>query len=139
MSDKALNHAAYLSKISGAEIVVLNVIEPDIIPPSTLLAFIKSDISLEKAKQDLINTLEEPVRQMLVERIRQCKDAGINKISYEIHVGKPVNEIAHLSEQMDFDIIIMASSRITSPVRVLGSTVRKVIDSIRKPVVLIHE
>ena len=27
MSDKALSHAAYLSKISGAEIVVLNVIE----------------------------------------------------------------------------------------------------------------
>lgn len=139
MSDKALNHAAYLSKISGAEIVVLNIIEPEVIPPSTLLTFIKSDASLEKAKQDLRNTLEGGVKQMLDEKIRQCKDAGVNKISYKIRVGKPVNEIVHLSEEMEFDIIIMASSRITSSVRVLGSTVRKVIDSIRKPVLLIHE
>ena len=32
MSDKALSHAAYLSKISGAEIVILNVIEHDVVP-----------------------------------------------------------------------------------------------------------
>jgi hypothetical protein len=42
MSDKTLGHAAYLSKISGAEIVLLNVIEPEIIPQSTLLTFINS-------------------------------------------------------------------------------------------------
>jgi hypothetical protein len=69
-----------LSKISGAEIVVLNVIEPEVIPPSTLLTFIKSDTPLENAKQDLRNTLEEGVKQMLDKRIRQCKGAGINKI-----------------------------------------------------------
>jgi nucleotide-binding universal stress UspA family protein len=139
MSDKALSHAAYLSKISGAEIVVLNVIEPEVIPPSTLLTFIKSDTTLEDAKQDLRNTLEGGVKQMLDKRIRQCKDAGINKISYKIRIGKPVDEIVSLSEEMDFDIIFMASSRITSSIRVIGSTVRKVIDSIRKPVLLIHE
>jgi nucleotide-binding universal stress UspA family protein len=139
MSDKALSHAAYLSKISGAEIVVLNVIEDVVIPPSTLLTFIKSDTPIEKAKEDLRNTLEGGVKQMLEERIRQCKDAGINKISYKIRTGKIVDGIVHQSEEMDFDLIIMASSRITSYVRVLGSTVRKVVDSIRKPVLLIHE
>ena len=139
MSDKALSHATYLSKISGAEIVVLNVIEDVVIPPSTLLTFIKSDTPIEKAKEDLRNTLEGGVKQMLEERIRQCKDAGINKISYKIRTGKIVDGIVHQSEEMDFDLIIMASSRITSYVRVLGSTVRKVVDSIRKPVLLIHE
>src|SRR5919199_5133298 len=78
MSDKALSHAAYLSKISGAEIVVINVIEPEVIPPSTLLTFIKPDRPIEKAKEDLRNTLEGEVKQMLDDRIRQCKDAGIN-------------------------------------------------------------
>jgi nucleotide-binding universal stress UspA family protein len=125
-------HAAYLSKTSGDEIVVLNVIEHEIIPPSTLLAFIKPETSLDKAKQGLLNTLEGGIKQMLGERIRQCKNAGINKISYEIRVGKPVDEIVHFSEEMNFDIIVMASSRISSSVRVVGSTVRKVIDSIRK-------
>lgn len=139
MSDKALNHAAYLSKISEAEIVVLNVIEHEFIPPSTLLTFIKSDKPIEKAKEDLRNTLEEGVKQMLDERIIRCKDAGINKISYKIRTGKIVDEIVNQSEEMDFDLIIMASSRITSNVRVLGSIVRRVVDSIRKPVLLIHE
>jgi nucleotide-binding universal stress UspA family protein len=139
MSDKALSHAAYLSKISGAEIVVLNIIEDVVIPPSTLLTFIKSDTPIEKAKEDLRNTLEGGVKQMLDDRIRQCKDAGINKISYKIRTGKIVDEIVRQSEEMDFDLIIMASSRISSYVRVLGSTVRKVLDSIRKPVLLIHE
>jgi nucleotide-binding universal stress UspA family protein len=75
----------------------------------------------------------------LDERIRQCKDAGVNKISYKIRTGKIVDEIVRQSEEMDFDLIIMASSRISSYVRVLGSIVRKVADSIRKPVLLIHE
>ena len=40
----------------------------------------------------------------------------------------------HLSEERDFDIIIIASSRITSSIRVLWSVIiiRRVIDSIRK-------
>ncbi len=139
MSDKALSHAAYLSKISGAEIVVLNVIENEIIPPSALIAFIRPETLLEKAKQDLRNTLEGGVKQMLEQRIRECKEAGINKVSYEIRTGKPVDEIVHLSEEINCDIIVMSSSRITSSIKVLGSTVRRVIDSIRKPLVLIHE
>jgi nucleotide-binding universal stress UspA family protein len=139
MSDKALIHAAYLAKISGAEIVLLNVIEHEVIPSSTLLTFVKSDLPIEQAKQDLRNALEERIKQMLDERIRPCKDAGISKISYKIRTGKIVDEIVHQSEEMDSDIIIMASSRITSYVRVLGSIVRKVMDSIRKPVLLIHE
>jgi nucleotide-binding universal stress UspA family protein len=76
---------------------------------------------------------------MLDERIRECKEAGIEKVSYNIRTGKPVDEIVHLSEEMNFDILVMASSRITSSVRVLGSTTRRVIDSVRKPVLLIHE
>jgi len=64
----------------------------EIIPPSALLAFIKLVTPLEKAKQDLRNTLEGGVTQMPEERIRECKEAGINKVSYEIRTGKPVNE-----------------------------------------------
>jgi nucleotide-binding universal stress UspA family protein len=101
MSDKALIHAAYLAKISGAEIVLLNVIENEIIPSSTLLTFVRSDTPIEQAKQDLRNALEERVKQMLDERIRPCKDAGLSKISYKIRTGKVVDEIVHQSEEMD--------------------------------------
>ena len=139
MSDNTLSHAAYSSKISEAEIVIRNVIETEIIPPSALLAYFKSDTPIEKAKEDLRNTLEGGVKQMLYERIIQCKDAGINKISYKIRTGKIVDEIIHQSEEMDFDLIVMASSRITSKIRVLGSVVKRVLDSARKPVLIIHE
>lgn len=70
MSDKALSHAVYLAKLSEAEIVVLNVIDPEVIPPSTLLTFIKSGTPLEKAKQDLRSTLEGGIKQMLDQKIR---------------------------------------------------------------------
>ena len=45
MSDKALAHAVYISKITGAHIEMLHIIEltRDILPPSTLLAFIGPD------------------------------------------------------------------------------------------------
>jgi nucleotide-binding universal stress UspA family protein len=41
MSDKALRHALYLSKASGAELVIMNIIEAEVIPPSFVLAFMK--------------------------------------------------------------------------------------------------
>jgi nucleotide-binding universal stress UspA family protein len=62
MSDKALNHGAYLSKISGSEIVVLNVIEPDVVPPSALLAFIKSSVRvLGSTARKVVDSTRKPV------------------------------------------------------------------------------
>jgi nucleotide-binding universal stress UspA family protein len=41
---------------------------------------------------------------------------------------------------MNVDLIVMASSRSSSLVRrILGSTVRKVIDSVKNPVLIVHE
>ena len=42
---------------------------------------------------------------------------------------KLVDEILDLSEQMDIDLIVMASSKVTSPIMGLASATRKVIDS----------
>ena len=44
MSDKALRHALYLSKASGAELVIMNIIEAEVIPPSFVLAFMKPGV-----------------------------------------------------------------------------------------------
>jgi nucleotide-binding universal stress UspA family protein len=142
MSDKALTHAVYISKITGAHIEMLHVIElaRDILPPSTLLAFIGPDRSLEKAKEDLKNMVEAGVRKILEERVKICKEEGrIEHVSYKIETGKPVNEIVRIVEENGYDLIVMASSRISSSVRLLGSTTKGVTDSIRKPVLIIHE
>jgi nucleotide-binding universal stress UspA family protein len=52
MSDRALRHAVYLSKISGTEIVIFRVIEP-------------TDNSLRKRKEELALATEERITQML--------------------------------------------------------------------------
>ena len=41
MSDHTFKHALYLAKLSGAQLVILHVIESEAIPPSVLLTFIR--------------------------------------------------------------------------------------------------
>jgi nucleotide-binding universal stress UspA family protein len=139
MSDKALRHALYLSKASGAELVIMNVIEAEVIPPSFVLALMKPGVPLEKAKDELRNTMEGAVKQMLEERVRVSKEAGVAKVSHLIRIGKPVEEIIAASEEGNYDLIVMASGKITFPVRSLGSIARRIIDSTRKPILIVHE
>jgi nucleotide-binding universal stress UspA family protein len=51
MSDQALKHALYLAKLSGAQLVILHVIESEAIPPSALLTFIRPEVGLKGAKE----------------------------------------------------------------------------------------
>ena len=50
MSDKALMHAAYIAKISGAGLVILNVIETEVLSPSFSLAFLELEFSSKRRK-----------------------------------------------------------------------------------------
>jgi nucleotide-binding universal stress UspA family protein len=142
ISDKALNHAIYLSKISDAEIIILNVLDRiGSKDSSAVLATMKrGEGEHNKANKDLEITMEGGVKQMIEEKMKLCKEAGVkSKVSYKIQTGKPLDEIVKLSEEMNIDLVVMASSRIISSIRVLGSTTRKVISTIKKPVLVIHE
>lgn len=142
ISDKALNHAIYLSKVSDAEIIILNVLDRiGSKDSSAVLATMKrGEGGRDKANSDLEITMEGGVKQMIEEKMKLCKEAGVkSKVSYKIQTGKPLDEIVKLSEEMNIDLVVMASSRIISSIRVLGSTTRKVISTIKKPVLVIHE
>ena len=139
MSDHALKHALYLAKLSGAQLVILHIIESEAIPPSALLTFIRPEVGLKGAKEDLRSTFEEAARRMMEQRVRESKEDGIANVEYITRAGKPVDEIVNESESTNYDLVVMASSRIASKVRVLGSNVRRVLDSIRQPVLVIHE
>ena len=56
-----------------------------------------------------------------------------------IEAGKPVDEIVRIVEENGYNIVVMGSSRISSSIRLLGSTARGVVDSIKKPILIIHE
>jgi nucleotide-binding universal stress UspA family protein len=77
---------------------------------------------------------------MIQDKLNLCKDAGVkSQVSYKIQTGKPVDEIVKISEEINVDLIVMASSRISSSIKVLGSTTRKVIDHAKRPVLVIHQ
>jgi nucleotide-binding universal stress UspA family protein len=160
LSDKAIGHAIYLSNVTGAEIVILNIVK-DIgkIQPTTISAT-TTTITKEKRetgggeaevaakrttadddKKDIQITIEGHAEQIMEKRIRLCKEAGAkNQISYKMQTGKNlVEEILNLSENMNIDLIVMASSKVTSPIMGLTSITRKVIDGSRSPVLVINE
>ena len=170
LSDKALSHAIYLSNVTGAEIVILNIVK-DIgkIQPTTISATsattttkeereigegggvggeaevaakrITTTAAIDDDKTDIQITIEGHAEQIMEKRIRLCKEAGAkNQISYKMQTGKNlVEEILNLSENMNIDLIVMASSKVTSPIMGLTSITRKVIDGSKNPVLVIHE
>ncbi len=76
MSDKSLLHAATLALLAKGEVIILNVVDEYIVPPSTLLAFI-NEKGVEMAKENLRQTLESASKRFLEEKIRMCKEKGI--------------------------------------------------------------
>lgn len=85
--------------------------------------------------------MEGELKRMIEQKIRLCQQAGVkNQVSYKVQTGKPVDEIVKLSEDLNADLIVMASSRIPSLARrLLESITRKVIDSVEKPVLVVHK
>jgi nucleotide-binding universal stress UspA family protein len=140
MSDRALKYAIYLSKLSGAELLILNVIDqPDNLLPASAMVFFSPRDELDQIKDNLQRSSQEYSKQILEKAIGLTKEEGVVNTSYMIRSGKPVDEIVTVSEERNIDLIVMASSRIGSTIRILGSNARGVLDSIRKPVVIIHE
>ena len=152
MSDKALSHAIYLSNTTGAEIVILNVIENiDQIPHTSISATTKEEEEKDRVEEvpqnkpydtNLVISLEGEVKQRMEEKLRLCKEAGsTGQLSYRVQTGKAVDEILRVSEEMNIDLIVMASTKITSTIMgiIQQSTAKKVIDSAKRPVLVIYE
>jgi nucleotide-binding universal stress UspA family protein len=81
----------------------------------------------------------ENIRQMLEERVRVCKGAGLKEVSYVVRAGKPADEIISLLAERYFDLIVMGSNRISSTMGViLGSNARRVLNKVQRSVLIIH-
>ena len=80
------------------------------------------------------------VKQLIEEKMRLCREAGVkSQISYQIQTGKPSEKIVKVIEKTNADLITMASNKVGSSIRGIVSTVRKVIDSVKKPVLIVNE
>lgn len=144
MSKRALSYAAYISKTSNSEIVVVNVIEHNRDLQNILPITIKANLEEEgqlNIEGNYRRVLEyEILRKVIEETTTVCKAGGIEKnIKYEIRAGDPADEIINVSTLMDFDLIVMGSRRIASMIGGIGSTTRKVATTVKTPLLIVQK
>jgi nucleotide-binding universal stress UspA family protein len=145
MSKRALSYAAYISRISDSEIVVVNVTEHtrdlDNILPVTLkinLQGKEEQIDISGNKRSI--RLDEALLEVIKETTAVCRAAGMSKnIIYEIRAGNPADEIIKVSTLMDFDLIVMGSRRIASTIAGIGSTTKKVATKVKIPLLIVQK
>lgn len=148
VSDKALRYALYISRIFNSETHILAIVEDHedlkYLLPSTIRVnpqeALEKKIRNDLKQNDLKVSVEGNLKEIIEKKISLCNDIGLdNLITIEIRTGNPSNEIVKVSESDGFDMVVMSSQRITSNMKRIGSVTRKVMDAIRKPVLVVHE
>lgn len=129
-----------MARLSDAEIIILNVLERLEMTDSSVSATLREGDD-DKSSTDLEITMTGEVKQLIEEKMRLCREAGVkSQISYQIQTGKPSEKIVKVIEKTNADLIIMASNKVGSSIRGgIGSTARKVIDSVKKPILIVNE
>lgn len=145
MSKRALSYASYVSKVSDSEIVIVNIVESNRDSNKVLPITIKANLD---GKEDQIEMESSPPKaqpdELLLDVVEDmttaCKAAGLTKkITYEIRAGNPEDEIIDMSNLIRFDLIVMGSRRISSMIGGIGSTTRKVISTVKTPILIVQK
>jgi nucleotide-binding universal stress UspA family protein len=139
ISNKALNHAIYISNVSGAEIVILRVIGDVSKLGDTSVKVSQNDTTMKNNEKNLKRNVEGELVNAMEEKIKMCVQAGSkNKISYQIKTGSTQEEIVKECEQTKYDLVVMATSHLDSWMRSLFSETRKTISNINIPVLIVQ-
>jgi len=137
ISNKALNYAISLSNSTGAELLILRILE-DVEKFGNISVEGSHEIS-QLDSQDFHRKIKADVIDAMEEKINKCQKAAFqNKISYKFLTGNVVDEIVNEINNNNYDLVVMLTSHIDSWFRSLFSDVRKIINHIRKPVLIIQ-
>ena len=134
-AEKAANHAIWIASKSGAEIIVLNVIETSSLvglPAEDLIVRIK-----EMLKEEGRRSLER-ISEMVTEEEKELKIEDI-KVNLKTEEGSPADAILKTVEKEDIDLVVMGTSGKHGLDRfLLGSVTEKVVRSAKCPVLAVH-
>ena len=134
-AEKAANHAIWIASKSGAEIIVLNVIETSSLvglPAEDLIVRIK-----EMLKEEGRRSLER-ISEMVTEEEKELKIEDI-KVNLKTEEGSPADAILKTVEKEDIDLVVMGTSGKHGLDRfLLGSVTEKVVRSSNCPVLAVH-
>jgi len=148
ISKRALSYAAYFSNVSDSEIVLVNVVKANRDLKKALPLSINANLDGNKEgehpamvpNQPQVMPKNRPLQEIVEEMTIACKAAALTKkVKYEIRMGDPADEIINLSNITSFDLIIMGSRRIASRMQAIGSTTRKVVTTLRTPLLIIQK
>ena len=136
--NKALSHAKKLAKIHNAELTILHIVER--IPEPSSFTFdhgrSKWKDELKKAKMEMKKEMEENMQKLVDELKRDNVTASVKVVE-----GYPEEEIARISNDQEFDLVVMAKRRKLRGIKSilkLGSVSRKVLERVACPVLLIE-
>ena len=134
-AEKAADHAIWIASKSGAEIIVLNVIETSSLvglPAEDLIVRIK-----EMLKEEGRRSLER-ISEMVTEEEKELKIEDI-KVNLKTEEGSPADAILKTVEKEDVDLVVMGTSGKHGLDRfLLGSVTEKVVRSVKCPVLAVH-
>ena len=145
MSKRAFDYAAYISKISDSEIVVVNIVEANKGLDGVLPLTIKANIGEKEEQIDTTESRRQAVTDELLldlveEMTTACKTAGLTrKVTYEIRGGDPADEIINVTDIMHIDLIVMGSRRLSLRIGGIGSTTKKVVTAVKAPLLIVQK
>lgn len=130
-SRNALGYALRLAQQFGARLLLVNVVEPMIVPENMLMAVPE----LPEAGGNLVNDAQERLAQL----VRREVPAGV-KADTTVRVGRPYHEIIETAREAQADLIIIATHGYTGLRHVfLGSTAERVVRHASCPVLTVRE
>ncbi len=138
ISNKALNYAVSLSNSTGAELIILRILHD-----FEKFGNVSLEGSYEKSEKDnqkeFHRNIKGDVIDAMEEKIKKCQEAGCqNKISYKFLTGNVVDEIVNEINNNSYDLVVMLTYHIDSWFSSLFSDVRKIMNHISKPVLIIQ-
>src|SRR5687768_11551796 len=138
ISNKALNYAVSLSNSTGAELFIIRILQ-DVEKYGNISLEGSHEIS-QMNNKDFHRNIKGDVINAMEEKIKRCQEAGCkNKVSYKFLTGSIVDEIVNeINNNNNYDLVVMLTYHIDSWFSSLFSDVRKIMNHISKPVLIIQ-
>ncbi|MDG6221771.1 MAG: universal stress protein [Candidatus Bathyarchaeota archaeon] len=135
-SDNALVYALDLAEKYSAEITILTVIEPVILPGPV---FVNEPSIMPPSQFDYQKNIQNLHEKMLEETFKKISKAHPElKIKKQHRIGRPADEIIEIANKEKFDLIVIGSrGRGKIKEFFLGSVSDRVADSAKCPVLIV--
>ena len=139
ISNKALNYAVSLCNSTGAELFIVRILQDTEKYGNISLEGSYEKSQTDNQQQDFHRKIKGDVIDAMEEKIKKCQEAGSkNKVSYKFLTGNVVDEIVKEINNNNYDLVVMLTYHIDSWFSSLFSDVRKIMNHISKPVLIIQ-